>query len=248
MADQDIKEILDIDVKEPPKTPQLTKEAIIGSVKKTKKSTDVGLRRPSGMNREVYALLYSDHSTSLIPTDSGSGYRHPKARLGRKHVRPWKWMPFTNSAREDELVLYHWRRTTEEGKDYPFVQFNKKLPIPTYTDEEYTSVLQETGWSKLETDHLFELCRQFDLRFVIIQDRFDTEKFQKRSVEDLKARYYSVYNRLLKLRDPSVEDSQLISYDAPHETKRKAQLERLFNRTKEQVSHYSLYRVPIELL
>ena len=33
MTDQDIKEILDIDVKEPPKTPQLTKEAIIGSLK-----------------------------------------------------------------------------------------------------------------------------------------------------------------------------------------------------------------------
>uniref|UniRef100_A0A1X7UUU7 Uncharacterized protein n=1 Tax=Amphimedon queenslandica TaxID=400682 RepID=A0A1X7UUU7_AMPQE len=73
---------------------------------------------------------------------------------------------------------------------------------------------------------------------------------QKHSVEDLKAHYYSVYNCLLKLRDPLVEDSQLISYDAPHENffKRKAQLERLFNRTKEQVSHYSLYRVLTELL
>ena len=46
-----------------------------------------------------------------------------------------------------------------------------------------------------------------------------------------------MYNRLLKLRDPSVEDNQLIAYDAPHETKRKIQLERLFNRTKEQVHH-----------
>uniref|UniRef100_A0A1X7UUI0 Uncharacterized protein n=1 Tax=Amphimedon queenslandica TaxID=400682 RepID=A0A1X7UUI0_AMPQE len=34
-------------------------------------------------------------STHLIQTDSGLGYRHPKARLGRKHIRPWKWMPFT---------------------------------------------------------------------------------------------------------------------------------------------------------
>ena len=132
----------------------------------------------------------------------------------------------------------------------------------------------------LHVIYCFIFLRQFDLRFVIIQDRFDTEKFQvcyllchfpfdlppslflsllsfnpyvslvpqKRSVEDLKAHYYSVYNRLLKLRDPSVEDSQLISYDAPHETKRKAQLERLFNRTKEQVSHYSVCRVLTRLL
>ncbi|XP_019858428.1 PREDICTED: DNA methyltransferase 1-associated protein 1-like [Amphimedon queenslandica] len=75
--------------------------------------------------------------TSLIPTDSGSGYRHSKARLGRKHVRPWKWMPFTIQP-EKMSVLYHWRWTTEKGKDYPFVHFNKKLPIPTYTDEECT--------------------------------------------------------------------------------------------------------------
>ena len=37
---------------------------------------------------------------SLVPTDSGCGYRQPKARLGRKHVRAWKWMDFTNPARE----------------------------------------------------------------------------------------------------------------------------------------------------
>lgn len=59
---------------------------------------------------------------------------------------------------------------------------------------------------------------------------------KKRSVEDLKTRYYSISNRLTKSRNPNVEDSQLIAYDAPHETKRKIQLERLFNRTKEQVS------------
>lgn len=54
-----------------------------------------------------YVLLYwpltSHSSTSahaLVPTDSGCGYRQPRARLGRNHVRAWKWMPFTNSARQ----------------------------------------------------------------------------------------------------------------------------------------------------
>lgn len=55
----------------------------------------------------IFSLLctLSLNSSSLIPTDSGSGYRQPKARLGRKHVRPWKWMPFTNSAREVYFIL-----------------------------------------------------------------------------------------------------------------------------------------------
>ena len=63
----------------------------------------------------LYAFLLHPHSVSfslhthththsncpsLIPTDTGCGYRQPKARLGRKHVRPWKWMPFTNPARQ----------------------------------------------------------------------------------------------------------------------------------------------------
>ena len=45
---------------------------------------------------------------------------------------------------------------------------------------------------------------------------------QKRSVEDLKERYYSVCNRLVKAR--SGDESQMVAYDAPHEVKRKMQV------------------------
>ena len=42
-------------------------------------------------------------------------------------------------------------------------------------------------WSKEETDQLFDLCEQFDLRFIVIADRFNPP----RSIEELKSRYYS---------------------------------------------------------
>lgn len=42
-------------------------------------------------------------------------------------------------------------------------------------------------WTKEETDQLFELCERFDLRFVLIADRFPFS----RTVEELKDRYYS---------------------------------------------------------
>ena len=42
-------------------------------------------------------------------------------------------------------------------------------------------------WTKKETDQLFELCKQFDLRFIVIADRFSSS----RTVEELKNRYYS---------------------------------------------------------
>ena len=48
-----------------------------------------------------------------------------KAKLGRKNARAWKWTPFTNPARTDGAVFYHWRRSADEGKDYPFAKFNK---------------------------------------------------------------------------------------------------------------------------
>lgn len=32
-----------------------------------------------------------------------------------------------------------------------------------------------TDWSKAETDHLFDLCEQYSLRFIIVADRFDNE-------------------------------------------------------------------------
>ena len=38
---------------------------------------------------------------------------------------------------QDGLQLCHWRRTTEENKEYPYAQFNKKLDIPTYSEDEY---------------------------------------------------------------------------------------------------------------
>lgn len=52
--------------------------------------------------------------------------------------RKWKWMPFTNPARGDGAVFYHWRRPSDEQKEYPFAKFNKVylhyLPLIFYSD------------------------------------------------------------------------------------------------------------------
>jgi len=58
--------------------------------------------------------------------------------------------------------------------------------------------LHDENWSKQETDRLFELCRRFDLRFVVIHDRWDDSQ-SKRSVEDLKERYYNICAILAKV-------------------------------------------------
>ena len=76
----------------------------------------------------------------------------------------------------------------------------QQVEMPAFSDLEYQQHLHDDNWTKQETDHLFDLCRQFDLRFVVIQDRWDKEKFSPRSVEDLKERYYNICNVLTKVR------------------------------------------------
>ena len=178
---------------------EITKEMILGTDKPKKiypKKSESSQKRPEGMARELYNLLYNDSKDAppLIPTDSvmakDKGYKQMKAKLGMRKVRPWKWLPFTNPARRDGLVLYHWRRSADEGKEYAFSKFNKKLELPIFSDVEYTNHLTAEGWTKPETDHLLDLCNRFDLRFPVIHDRWDRTTYKTaRTIEDLKERY-----------------------------------------------------------
>ncbi|XP_025197117.1 DNA methyltransferase 1-associated protein 1 [Melanaphis sacchari] len=235
---EDIRDILDI---ERGSAPQVSKEDILGTQTKKKISLPSGNRqnrRPEGMAREVFALLYNDKKDvpPVIETETGPTYKLQKARLGMRRVRPWVWAPFINPARADGVPFYHWRRVADEGKEYPFAKFNKKIEIPKYTDIEYKENLMSETWTQEETDRLFDMCEWFDLRFIIIQARWNLGEYEncvKRSTEDLKDRYYSVCNTLTKIRGGSVNESKM--YDAEHETRRKQQLERLYSRTPKQI-------------
>lgn len=72
----DVRDILELDRSA---TPELTKEAILGNAEKQKKkllmqSTPKIPKRPEGMHREVFALLYNDNKDAppLFPTDTGN--------------------------------------------------------------------------------------------------------------------------------------------------------------------------------
>lgn len=82
---------------------------------------------------------------------------------------------------------------------YPSIIF-QQVPVPSFTDEEYNQHLQAQGWTKEETNHLIDLAKRFDLRFIVMQDRWDKEKFADRTVEDLKERYYTIKTVLDKVR------------------------------------------------
>ncbi|XP_063700040.1 DNA methyltransferase 1-associated protein 1 [Culicoides brevitarsis] len=233
----DVRDILDI---ERPPTPELTKESLLATKKKYIYEKAKTMKRPEGMHREVFALLYNDNKDAppLLPTDTGLGYKQNKARLGMKKVRKWEWAPFTNPARKDGAVFHHWRRATDEQKEYPFAKFNKQLQIPTYTINEYNTHLRTnpSKWNKQQTDHLFDLAKRFDVRFVVMADRWDRDMHGTKSVEDLKERYYEVSGILQKVRGQATNpEKKIYVYDAEHERKRKEQLRKLFDRTQKEI-------------
>lgn len=190
--------------------------------------------------------------------------------------------PFTNSARSDDLVLRHWQKKrepaaqepemeTDEKEDstlakpseeYPFAKYNVKTRVPRrYTDEEYAARLQSDEWSRQETDYLMDLVEEFDLRWVVIADRYDYQpqqptetpetattalvpsNQQPRTMEQMKARYYSVAATMLALEHPPSEMSEtefdlhekMLKFDASRETSRKELASLQLNRTPDEV-------------
>jgi hypothetical protein len=118
----------------------------------------------------------------------------------------------------------------------------KQITILKYTDAEYAQYLVDDNWSKAETDYLFDLCKAYDLRFFVIHDRWDVKQSfspKNRTIDELKDRYYKVTGQMQRLKSVAsnvpVDETQIYVFDMEHEQKRRKQLEKLFNRTKEQI-------------
>ncbi|CAN1312381.1 SWR1-complex protein 4 [Linum perenne] len=218
----DAKDILGL-----PKTP-----LSVHSEKKSQPKKD-SQRKPDGISREVYAL--TGGVAPLMPSIDSSLLKKPPPS---DEKITWQWLPFTNSARKDSLQLYHWVRVVNgvpPTGDYSFAKYNKSVEVIKYTDEEYQKHLADPSWTKQETDQLFDLCEQFDLRFVIIADRFPSS----RTVEDLKERYYSVSRSILLARATSPADisgNPLVkeTYNASQDRDRKRALSMVLSQTKQQ--------------
>ncbi|KAL6219621.1 hypothetical protein ACLB2K_007380 [Fragaria x ananassa] len=190
-------------------------------------------RKPDGISREVYALIGG--VPPLMPAIEPSQL---KKRPPTDEKITWQWLPFTNSARKDDLQLYHWVRVVNGAPptgDYSFAKYNKSVEVIKYTDEEYGKYLTDPMWTKEETDQLFDLCQQFDLRFIVIADRFPSS----RTVEELKDRYYSVSRHILIARAASPADVSghpLVKepYKVTQEKERKRALSMVLSQTKNQ--------------
>ncbi|KAI9505670.1 swr complex subunit [Coemansia spiralis] len=211
-------------------------------------------QKAPGMSRELTSL-YLENQTIPVSLD----HFQAKPKFGSRAER-WVWRGFKSSARSDDLALYHWTKASETYTDYFYARYNAKTKPYDYTDEEYDKCIEplDKGWSRVETDYLLYLCKQFDLRFVVIHDRYyshpdcpSTGVVPERTLEDLKERYYAICRALIQhragedARDPDdlplqatnklADDLALLKFDKAKEQERKQYLEALFMRTKDEI-------------
>lgn len=107
-----------------------------------------------------------------------------------------------------------------------------------YDDKEYKQLLTDPNWTRAETDLLMDLCDQFDLRFIVIHDRFLSSSTKPKPIEALKSRYYSIQQTLVQSRALDGEDYLShpvfqMTYDMKEDSQRRTELELFFNRPKE---------------
>ncbi|KAI4301540.1 hypothetical protein L6164_034808 [Bauhinia variegata] len=210
----------------------LSRTSLPTQEKKTRPQKD-SQRKPDGISREVYAL-----TGGLAPLMPAVDPSQLKKKPPPDEKITWQWLSFTNSARKDNLQLYHWVRVVNgvpPTGDYSFAKYNKSIDIIKYTDEEYEKYLKDPVWTKEETDQLFDLCERFDLRFVVIADRFPSS----RTLEQLKDRYYSACRALILARAASptdVANHPLVKepYNVAQEIERKRALSMYLSLTKQQ--------------
>ncbi|KAH0839959.1 hypothetical protein J3R83DRAFT_914 [Lanmaoa asiatica] len=233
-------------------------------------------KKPDGISRELYSLIG--------PSAPSLAAHLAKPRLKQKpsfgsggtcemispNYPDREHRPFTNSARSDTLQLSHWVKAADPTAgtsyspspvhsphpllEYPFAKYNVQPQPYNYSQDEYTRLLEDNEWTKDETDYLFKIVQEYDLRWYVIHDRYDHPDGPVRAIEDIKDRYYSVCRKLIRNRpwagDESTKSHLLNSYqfDKERETMRKNYIASLEDRTPEEIAEEEALFVELKRL
>ncbi|KUJ15653.1 SWR1-complex protein 4 [Mollisia scopiformis] len=144
-------------------------------------------------------------------------------------------------------------------EDSTFAKYNVKVITAEYNDEQYQKHLLSEDWSRDETDYLVSMVRDYDMRWPVIWDRYEYQPpaitldpqaaelaivtaSKPRTLEDLKARYYSVAATMMKVhKAPETMVAaeyelmeKMASFNPQQEAQRKLFAEAAFQRTREE--------------
>ncbi|KAG6378754.1 hypothetical protein JVT61DRAFT_13027 [Boletus reticuloceps] len=209
-------------------------------------------KKPDGISRELYSLI--GPSAPSLAAHLAKPRLRQKPNLGGGGTVKWEHRPFGNSARSDTLQLFHWVKLSDPIGDYPFAKYNVQPQSYTYSQDEYSRLLEDSEWTKEETDYLFSIVQEYDLRWYVIHDRYNFPDGPIRAIEDLKDRYYSVCRKLIRNRpcagDESSRSQLLNSYqfDKEREKMRKNYVASLEDRTPEEIAEEEALFVELKRL
>ncbi|KAF5359043.1 hypothetical protein D9758_004758 [Tetrapyrgos nigripes] len=209
-----------------------------------KKHPSQSSRKPEGISRELYSLI--GPSAPSLAAQLAKPRLKQKPNLGGGGKVKWEWRKFKNQARTDSLELSHWvKASTDADTEYAFAKYNLQPPIYSWSEDEYTRLLQ--GMST--TDAFSE-----NLTWYVIHDRYEFKGGPSRELEDLKDRYYSICRKLVRNRPWHADDAsknQLMAsfnFDKEREQVRKKYIANLESRTPEQVQEEEALYLEIKRL
>ena len=188
--------------------------------KELERKTKDYIKKQTGLKRELIKLI--------------GGVPSIVERSTHKVVKRsnWVWSKFSNPSRKDKLQLEHWQRKEDVGKEYD-TSYNRSIEIVEFTKDEYDKLIKpnDRNWNYEQTMYLWDLIKQYQLKFVIIFDRFDEKTYGERTVESLKDRYYSVARTILEHR--RLFDHPIIKsgYNYEQEIKRRKKKKKTMNKS-----------------
>lgn len=130
--------------------------------------------------------------------------------------------------------ILQWTQQKDLNKKFKFAKFDIPISIPKFTAEEYDEHLAniDLSWKKEETLYFWELLEKYELRFFVVYDRYDLQKYP-RSLDELKHRFYSIAKVLAEVRGERNSPYLNYVFDLNYEKHRKYQLEKYIIRGKE---------------
>lgn len=167
-------------------------------------------------------------------------------------------MPVTPADSNAASEIEQDEKAVNQYPDSYFAKYNVRIPRPQYTNEDYETHMKSEDWSMEETNYLVDLAIEYDLRWVVITDRYDYKpselpketqeslavvpKPNPRTQEDMKSRYYTVAAQAMSLRIPVEKMSssefetheKMIKYNPVQEANRKRYAEQLLARSEEE--------------
>lgn len=172
----------------------------------------------------------------------------------RKHTPKPRLQIEQQPQTESEAHVEKQPEPEQQEKDYQYAKYNVQVETPSYDQALYNAQLQDPDWTKEETDYLVETVRDYGQKWPVVVDRYEYQpqptedgaevpEPKSRSMEDLKARYYTVSAKVLANHTPisSMTGPQynlystLTSFNPVQETSRKKLAEGHLYRTQLEV-------------